>query len=71
MHRSGWRGDQRHLVLRGGSLDGNSWTGVIGVGARTFCGDGEWAVSGVYVVTAELVTDGEGREANVAVPVFA
>lgn len=62
---------EEEVALRGGSLDGNSWTGVSGVGARTFCGDGEWAVSGVYVVTAELVTDGEGREANVAVPVFA
>ncbi len=63
--------EERHLILRGGSLDGRSWTGVVAVGDRTFCGDGAWTTSGVYVVTAELGTDGEGREANVAVPAFA
>jgi len=62
---------ERHLVLRGGPLDGRSWTGVVKVGDRTFCGDGPWATSGVYVVTAEIGTDAEGREANVAVPAFA
>lgn len=63
--------DERHLVLRGGTLDGRSWTGVVAVGARVFCGEGAWATSGVYLVTAEETVDDEGRPANIAVPAFA
>jgi hypothetical protein len=63
--------DERHLVLRGGTLDGRTWSGVVAVGARVFCGDGEWSTDGVYLVTAEETHDADGRTQNVAVPAFA
>ena len=62
--------DERRLVLRGGSLDGRTWTGVVEVGKRVFCGTEEWSRDGVYLVTAEVV-DADGSPANVAVPAFA
>lgn len=63
--------DDRRLVLRGGTLDGRTWSGVVEVGARVFCGDGAWSTEGVYLVTAEEIIDDDGRPRNVAVPAFA
>jgi hypothetical protein len=63
--------DDRHLLLRGGSLDGRRWSGVVAVGQRVFCGDGQWAIAGVYLVTAEEATDADGVTRNIAVPAFA
>ncbi|MGZ4592967.1 MAG: hypothetical protein ACXV3C_03820 [Actinomycetes bacterium] len=63
--------DDRRLLLRGGGLDGQTWVGVVAVGKRVFCGEGAWETSGVYLVTAEVVTDAEGQPCNVAVPAFA
>jgi hypothetical protein len=62
--------DDRRLILRGGSLDGQSWTGVIAVGKRVLCGDQAWSKDAVYVVTPEIEVDAEGVPANVAVPAF-
>ena len=62
--------ESRQLVLRGGILDGQAWTGVVEVGKRVFCGAGEWSREGVYLVTAEVV-EVDGVPANVAVPAFA
>ncbi|WP_088283958.1 hypothetical protein [Kineosporia sp. A_224] len=58
----------RHLVLRGGDLDGRRWVGVIGVGHRVVVGPGPWQASHVYVVTDEQVPDETGTLENVAVP---
>jgi hypothetical protein len=63
--------DDRRLVLRGGTLDGHEWTGVVGVGARVFCGTGNWAAEEIYLVTDQLDLRADGQEANVAVPAFA
>jgi hypothetical protein len=41
------------------------------VGERVFCGSGPWTPTEIYVVTAEVVADAEGRSCNVAVPAFA
>lgn len=68
---SAFQWEDRRLMFRGGPLDGRSWIGIIGVGKRIFCGDGPWSMSGVYLVTAELTLDDEGRPANIAVPAFA
>lgn len=68
---SGYQIDERRLRLRGGSLDGQSCVRVVAVGARAFCGEGEWGVAGVYLVTAEEIVDEQGRTENVAVPAFA
>lgn len=68
---SGYQMDDRRVVLRGGAYDGRTWVGVIAVGERRFFGDGPWATQGVYVVSATLEKDDEGREVNVAVPAFA
>ena len=68
---AGYQMDDRRLLLRGGRYDGRTWVGVVAVGERRFVGDGEWATSGVYVVTGLVETDDEGREVNVAVPAFA
>jgi hypothetical protein len=62
--------DERRLLLRGGSLDGRRWSGVVEVGKRVFCGDEPWSTSGVYLVTDETVDD-DGLQANIAVPAFA
>jgi hypothetical protein len=67
----GYQMDDRRIVLRGGAHDGLTWVGVIAVGERHFFGDGPWSTTGVYVVTALVETDDEGREVNVAVPAFA
>jgi hypothetical protein len=67
---SDYEWEARRLVLRGGTLDGRRWVGMIGVGQRVFCGDEPWSTSGVYLVTPEVVDD-EGLPANVAVPAFA
>jgi hypothetical protein len=58
----------RTLRLRGGPLDGQTWSGAIDVGGRVWCGTGPWTPSQVYVVTAELVPSPEGREECIAVP---
>ncbi len=68
---AGYQMDERRLLLRGGAYDGRTWAGVVAVGERAFVGDGPWATAGVYVVTAVVEVDDEGREANVAVPAFA
>ena len=68
---AGYQMDDRRLTLRGGAYDGRIWTGVVAVGDRAFVGDGPWATGGVYVVTAVVEVDDDGREANVAVPAFA
>lgn len=67
---SNYEWEERRLVLRGGALDGNRWSGVVGVGKRVFCGEDPWSTSGVYLVTAETVDD-DGHQANIAVPAFA
>jgi hypothetical protein len=41
----------RHLRLRGGALDGMSWSGVIDIGKRVCCGRGPWSKECAYVVT--------------------
>jgi len=69
---SGYQMDDRKLLLRGGIYDGRSWTGVVAVGKRVFCGGDEpWSTAGMYVVTEEIVTDDAGETANIAVPAFA
>ncbi len=62
---------ERRLLLRGGALDGQSWTGVIAVGKRVFCGSQEWSMDGVYLVTSSVEIGADGEPANVAVPAFA
>jgi hypothetical protein len=61
----------RHLVLRGGALDGQSWTGVAAVGKRVFCGTGTWSKEGLYLVTAHIEVGPDGTPMNVAIPAFA
>ena len=64
--------DDRILILRGGILDGKSWTGVVAVGSRVFCGDpGSWSAEGIYLVTDQQETTENGEPANIAVPAFA
>jgi len=67
---SAYQLDDRRLLLRGGALDGRHWVGVIAVGKRVFCGDGAWSTEGLYLVTAEVTKDEEGREENIAIPAF-
>lgn len=61
----------RNLILRGGLLDGQLWTGVAAVGKRVFCGTGPWAKEGLYLVTAAIEVDDDGTERNVARPALA
>ena len=69
---SGYEMDARQLLLRGGIYDGRSWTGVVAVGKRVFCGgDDPWSTAGMYLVTAEIQLDETGAPANIAVPAFA
>jgi hypothetical protein len=68
---AGYEMETRRLLLRGGLYDGRRWEGVVSPGSRVFCGDGEWALSGVYVVSNVVETDEDGTPANVAVPAFA
>jgi hypothetical protein len=56
------------LRLRGGVLDGTTWTGVIGVGKRVCCGIGLWSKDCVYVVTGDTVAGPDGRTESIAVP---
>jgi hypothetical protein len=63
--------DDRHLVLRGGALDGQFWTGTVTVGKRVFCGTGTWSKEGLYLVTAAIELSAEGIPMNVAIPAFA
>jgi hypothetical protein len=60
--------DVRHLRLRGGPGDGQTWAGQIAVG-RTIACAGPWSPDGVYVVTTETVTAPNGQIENIAVPV--
>lgn len=68
---AGYQMDERRLQLRGGAYDGRTWVGVIAVGERRFFGDGEWATSGVYVVSPIVEVDQDGEPVNIAVPAFA
>ena len=69
---AGYEMDDRKLLLRGGRHDGESWTGVVAVGKRVFCGaPGTWSTDGIYLVTDQVEITGDGEEANVAVPAFA
>jgi hypothetical protein len=69
---SGYQMDERKLSLRGGIYDGRSWTGVVAVGKRVFCGgDDVWSTAGMYLVTEELGTNDDGDQVNIAVPAFA
>jgi hypothetical protein len=61
----------RRLRLRGGSLDGRTWTATIRVGERAFCGEGPWTTAGVYVVTDGIEVDDDGGVLSIAVPAFA
>lgn len=64
--------DDRTLLLRGGVYDGRSWTGVIAVGSRVFCGEQDaWSTEGIYLVTDQEETTENGSVANIAVPAFA
>ncbi len=63
--------NERRLLLRGGTLDGQFWTGVIAVGKRVFCGSQEWSMDKVYLVTPSVEIGADGAPANVAVPAFA
>ncbi len=60
------------LLLRGGRYDGRSWTGVVAVGSRVFCGETDaWSTEGIYLVTDQRETTASGEEGNIAVPAFA
>ena len=58
----------RHLRLRGGSLDGMTWSGVIDIGKRVCCGTGFWSKESVYLVTSDTTMSPQGQVENVAVP---
>jgi hypothetical protein len=58
----------RHLRLRGGALDGMTWSGVIDIGTRVCCGTGVWSKECVYVVTSDTTRGIDGQVENVAVP---
>lgn len=58
----------RHLRLRGGALDGLTWSGRIDVGGRVCCGEGPWSRSHVYVVTPDVVPGPNGLVESIAVP---
>ncbi len=58
----------RHLRLRGGVLDGMTWSGVIDVGKRVCCGAGFWSKDCVYVVTSDTTSGLDGEVESVAVP---
>jgi N6-adenosine-specific RNA methylase IME4 len=58
----------RHLRLRGGALDGMTWSGVIDIGKRVCCGTGFWSKESVYVVTSDTTSGLDGQVENVAVP---
>jgi len=58
----------RHLRLRGGALDGMTWSGVIDIGKRVCCGTGPWSKECVYVVTNDTISGLGGQVKSVAVP---
>jgi hypothetical protein len=58
----------RHLRLRGGALDGMTWSGVIDVGKRVCCGTEAWSKECVYVVTSDTTSGPDGPVESVAVP---
>jgi hypothetical protein len=58
----------RHLRLRGGPLDGTTWSGVIDIGKRVCCGTGLWSKECVYVVTGDTTSGLDGQVESVAVP---
>jgi hypothetical protein len=58
----------RHLRLRGGPSDGQTWDGEIAIGRR-IAGAGPWTPDAIYVVTSETVTGPDGRIETIAVPV--
>jgi hypothetical protein len=66
LHRSARQ--TRRLRLRGGVLDGLSWSGEIDLGGRVCCGVGPWEADHVYVVTARTIPAADGRVENIAVP---
>jgi hypothetical protein len=69
---AGYQMDDRELLLRGGIYGGRSWTGVVAVGNRVFCGgDDPWSTAGMYLVTDEIQPNAAGVPANIAVPAFA
>jgi hypothetical protein len=57
----------RHLRLRGGALDGMTWSGVIDIGKRVCCGTGVWSKDCVYVVTSDTTRSLDGQVESVAV----
>ena len=59
----------RHLRLRGGALNGTTWSGVIDVGKRVCCGTGLWSKDCVYVVTGDTTSGPDGQVESLAVPV--
>jgi hypothetical protein len=70
MSEGGPRPDEtvRHLRLRGGALDGMTWSGVIDLGKRVCCGTEVWSKDCVYVVTNDTTSGLDGQVENVAVP---
>jgi hypothetical protein len=58
----------RHLRLRGGALDGMTWSGVIDIGKRVCCGTGPWSKECVYMVTSDTTRSLDGQVESVAVP---
>jgi hypothetical protein len=68
--QGGGRTDEmiRHLRLRGGTLDGMTWSGMIDIGKRVCCGTGAWSKECVYVVTSDTISGRDGQVESVAVP---
>jgi hypothetical protein len=68
--QGGGRDDERvrHLRLRGGVLDGMTWSGVIGIGKRVCCGTEPWSKECVYVVTNDTISGLDGQVESLAVP---
>jgi hypothetical protein len=58
----------QRLRLRGGELDGMTWSMDVSVGKRVACGTGPWSPGSVYVVTEETTRGVDGQEESIAVP---
>ena len=58
----------QRLRLRGGELDGTTWSMDVGVGKRVACGTGPWSPGSVYVVTKETTRGPDGQDESIAVP---
>ena len=67
--KPGYQMETRRLLLRGDADDGRRWEGV--VAAEDPAADGDWAMSGVYVVSGVVEHDPDGTPVNIAVPAFA